>query len=239
MQNTWDPVHLYRKTLAEQEDGSVTLASIGFLENVISPASLSSRLLADISQLSGLLNSTADHYSSLSGPELIAAKVTSLIVMGGEYPSGSEYNFYGDNPFATAHVINGWPGRITYCGFELGLGITSGARLSVEAPAEDPVAAAYRWYAGYNTSTFSWDPLTVLYACQGLGNVFQYANVFGYNHVYPNGSNAWVYDETRTDQHWLKLKVSNVTAGEELDRLYLEGSQHVSLSSTVRGVSEC
>ena len=228
MNKTLDPVHLYRKTLAEQQDGSVTLASIGFFENVISHASLSSHALTDISQLSGLLNSTADHYSSLSGPELIAAKVTSLVVMGGEYPSGSEYNFYGDNPVATAHVINGWQGRIVYCGFELGLEITSGARLSVEAPTEDPVAAAYRWYAGYNTSTFSWDPLTVLYACQGLGSLFQYANVFGYNYVYPNGSNKLVYDETRTDQHWLKLKVSNVTAGEELDRLYLEGSQHVS-----------
>lgn len=30
----WKPVDLYRKTLSEQEDGSVTIASIGFFENV-------------------------------------------------------------------------------------------------------------------------------------------------------------------------------------------------------------
>jgi hypothetical protein len=30
----WRPVDLYRKTLSEQEDGSVTIASIGFFENV-------------------------------------------------------------------------------------------------------------------------------------------------------------------------------------------------------------
>ncbi len=30
----WEPVDLYRKTLSEQVDGSVTIASIGFLENV-------------------------------------------------------------------------------------------------------------------------------------------------------------------------------------------------------------
>jgi len=30
----WMPVDLYRKILSEQEDGSVTIASIGFLENV-------------------------------------------------------------------------------------------------------------------------------------------------------------------------------------------------------------
>src|SRR5207247_8295636 len=32
----WEPLDLYRKMLAEQEDGSVTIASIGFLENVCS-----------------------------------------------------------------------------------------------------------------------------------------------------------------------------------------------------------
>jgi hypothetical protein len=30
----WRPVDLYRKTLSEQEDGSVTIASIGFFDNV-------------------------------------------------------------------------------------------------------------------------------------------------------------------------------------------------------------
>lgn len=30
----WEPVGLYRKILSEQEDGSVTIGSIGFLENV-------------------------------------------------------------------------------------------------------------------------------------------------------------------------------------------------------------
>lgn len=30
----WDPVALYRKVLSEAEDGSVTIASIGFLDNV-------------------------------------------------------------------------------------------------------------------------------------------------------------------------------------------------------------
>lgn len=38
----WEPVDLYRKTLADQENGSVTIASIGFLENV---GSLNSSLL--------------------------------------------------------------------------------------------------------------------------------------------------------------------------------------------------
>lgn len=34
----WDPVTLYRKRLAEAADGSVTVVSIGFFENVSEPA---------------------------------------------------------------------------------------------------------------------------------------------------------------------------------------------------------
>jgi hypothetical protein len=33
-EEAWDPVVLYRKLLSEAEDGSVTIASIGFLDNV-------------------------------------------------------------------------------------------------------------------------------------------------------------------------------------------------------------
>lgn len=165
----------------------------------------------------------------MSGPELIAAKVSELVIMGGEYPSGREYNFWGDNPIATAHVVNNWKGRITYSGLELGVNVMSGASLTVEGPENDPVRAAYRWYVGYNTSRQSWDPLTILYACHGLGGMFEYANGFGYNHVFLDGSNAWVYDQAKADQHWLRLKVDNVTAGRELDRMFLRGTRSASL----------
>ncbi|OJD38102.1 inosine uridine-preferring nucleoside hydrolase [Diplodia corticola] len=203
----WDPVSLYRKVLAEQEDESVTIVSVGFFEN-----------------LSGLLNSTADGHSSSSGLELVQTKVSELVIMGGGYPSGFEFNFHGSNSSLTAHVVNNWPGKMTFSGSELGGNVSSGATLTVKAPAGDPAAAAYRWYTGYNVSRFSWDPLTVLYACDGLGHLFEYANEFGYNYVHPNGSNDWVYDETATKQHWLQLKVDNETAARELDRRFLEGA---------------
>lgn len=148
----------------------------------------------------------------------------------------------GSNSSLTAHVVNNWPGKMTFSGMglsppsahlciahtttgsELGGNVTSGASMTVKAPAGDPVAAAYRWYTGYNVSRFSWDPLTVLYACEGLGDLFGYANEFGYNHVHPNGSNEWVYDETETKQHWLQLRVDNETAARKIDRLFLEGA---------------
>lgn len=33
-EKAWEPAKLYRKALAEAEDGSVTIASVGFLDNV-------------------------------------------------------------------------------------------------------------------------------------------------------------------------------------------------------------
>jgi hypothetical protein len=77
---------------------------------------------------------------------LVATKVSELVIMGGEYPSGHEYNFAGYNATATAEVVNSWPGRVTFSGFEMGKDVYSGARLMVEGPVEDPVNAAYRWY---------------------------------------------------------------------------------------------
>ncbi|KAI3331775.1 inosine/uridine-preferring nucleoside hydrolase [Xylariaceae sp. AK1471] len=209
VEDAWDPVALYRRVLADAEDRSVTIASIGFLEN-----------------LSGLLNSTADRFSPLAGPDLITTKVAELVVMGGEYPSGHEFNFWGDNPLTTAHVVRSWPGEVVFSGFEMGINVSSGSRLITQGPSDDPVRHAYLWYT-YGNPRSSWDPLTLLYALDGLGDVFEYANEYWYNHVYPNGSNKWIYDDKITSQRFLKLAVSNATAAEKLDRLFLDGAWSV------------
>lgn len=119
---------------------------------------------------------------------------------------------------------------MTFSGNEMGSQVLSGASLSLKGPTNDPVRAAYNWYAGYNSSRFSWDPLTMLYACVGLGDLFDYAVNFGYNHVFPNGSNAWVYDQGQTNQRWLELKSDKETAGRTLDMLFLKGAESVQQS---------
>ncbi|KAK0385670.1 hypothetical protein NLU13_6847 [Sarocladium strictum] len=210
-EGTEEAVALYRKVLAEAEDGSVTICSIGFFNN-----------------LSGLLNSTADKYSDLDGPALIAAKVAELVIMGGQYPSGSEFNFFGDSPYHTAHVVNNWAGRMTFSGNEMGGNVYSGKGLLDNGPKNDPAKRAYFWY-NYGQPRESWDPLTVLYGVEGLGCMFEYEGEGGRNYVFPNGSNEWRYGEAgddgmRGEQRWLKLKVKNETGGAKLDELYLRGS---------------
>ncbi|KAK1621964.1 inosine/uridine-preferring nucleoside hydrolase [Colletotrichum phormii] len=195
-ENASDAVTVYRRILAEADE-PVTIVSIGFFEN-----------------LSALLNSTADAVSNLTGPALIASKVSEL------------FNFFGDNPSHTAHVVNNWKGRMVFCGTEVGSIVLSGAKLLAEGPLSDPVRQAYIYYNFYRPRE-SWDPLTVLYAMHGLGDIFEYGNTNGRNFVYANGSNEWVYDKNVTNQHWLNLRVDNVTAAAALDKLYLEGAWSV------------
>lgn len=137
--------------------------------------------------------------------------------------SGSEYNFAGETPLATYHVVNNWPGRMTFSGFALGDSITSGSSLAREAPSNSPILAAYRWSEGCDTAIKSWDPVTALYAITGLGDLFKYDVDYGYNHVFPNGSNTWIYDKRVTNQRWIELGdgVSNATVAEVLDEIYI------------------
>lgn len=144
--------------------------------------------------------------------------------MGGQYPSGWEYNFGGVDPQATAKVLDRWPRSIpiTYSGFELGNRILSGDRLADVSPSDSPILAAYQWYVGRcHTTRESWDPITVLYGILGLNGFaslgmrapFEYANENGYNRIIAgNGTNAWINDSSVSNQHWLKL-ANGVTEG--------------------------
>lgn len=211
------PVEMYRSVLAEATNSSINLISIGFLTN-----------LAD------LLRSPADNASALAGPALISAKVKELIVMGGEYPSGWEFNFGGYDPTSTAYVIDHWPKSvpITFSGGELGGDVYSGQRLRSHSPPDSPVLAAYQWYVGRcSTIRESWDPITTLYGILGLDGFaqlglkapFAFANRYGYNSITAaNSSNAWVNDTTVTNQHWLKLAdgVTNSSVAWMLDSFF-------------------
>jgi inosine-uridine nucleoside N-ribohydrolase len=88
-----DALNIYRNILSKQSNHSVVIVSIGFLLN-----------------LNELINSKPDSLSSLNGKDLIKAKVKELVVMGGKYPEGKEYNFYfgGVGP-VTKGVIENWP----------------------------------------------------------------------------------------------------------------------------------
>ena len=196
------PVELYREILASAQNNSLHIISIGFLTNIAE-----------------LLRSEADHVSPLSGLELVTAKVSKLIIMGGRYPSGWEYNFGGSDPDSTAYVLSQWPKTVavTYSGGELGGSIYSGRRplMATSSYNESLTVSAYQWYVGRGSvERETWDPITVLYGILGIDGFgklgvlppLKYANENGFNHITAsNGTNSWINDTTVTNQHWLAL----------------------------------
>ncbi|KAI9037476.1 inosine/uridine-preferring nucleoside hydrolase [Aspergillus affinis] len=124
----YDPVRLYRQSLARAKPHGVKIASIGLLDN-----------LAD------LLDSPGDRISNMTGYELVRQKVNDLVIMGGEYPSGLEDNSRR-SPGAAAKVVLDWPSKIVFSGSELGRDVFSGAKFTTQGNASDPVRTAYEWY---------------------------------------------------------------------------------------------
>lgn len=129
---------MYRRVLRAQPDGSVTIVSVGFLNNL--------------------------HDLLRSDGELVRAKVRKLVLMGGVRNDG--FNFVRHNLAGqTQHVLTHWPTPIVVS--QEGADIRTGAGLR-DAPAENPVREAYRlWWRGEVKSRSSWDQLAVLYGVRG------------------------------------------------------------------------
>ncbi|WP_202947220.1 nucleoside hydrolase [Zavarzinella formosa] len=149
-----DAVTVLRKVLADQPDGSVVIAQVGFATN-----------------LARLLESPADTVSPLTGKELAAKKVKFVSAMFGAYKVGGqnahrEYNVTEDLPAAKKFVAD-WPTPIVFSGFEVGQTVTYPS-VSIEKDfsyaKHHPLAEAYRRYSPPPHDRPCWDLTSVLYA---------------------------------------------------------------------------
>lgn len=147
-------LEVHRRALERAADGSVTVVSLGFFHN-----------------LDALLASPPDAESPLSGLELVRRKVSSLVVMGGWFPAGIEFNV-AESPRVARRVIQNWPTPSLFLGWEVGVEVITGRTLSLRS-GTDPVAAAYRAFTGAGAGRESWDPLTVQLAVEGPGRSFR------------------------------------------------------------------
>ena len=136
-------LELYLQVLSEQPDNSVTIISVGFLNN------LYDLLKAD--------------------PDLVAQKVTQLVVMA--VLIDDPYNTVRHGLIdKSEYVIHNWPTPLVIS--QHGESVHTGARLS-ETPAENPVREAfYQRFNGQYKGRSSWDQLAVLYGVRGLGDYF-------------------------------------------------------------------
>lgn len=200
---------VYRRVLASQPDHSVKLVSIGFLVN-----------------LDELLASQPDQFSPLAGPDLIRAKVNELVVMGGKYPQGREYNFFfGGTHTAAKRVVDGWPAEIplAFSGYEVGEAIISGKTYKQTLPDGPLRLALLKQYSALDKGRFSWDETAVLYAVRGLAyqGVTYWKLHTGHNVVdAKDGSNKWS-DTPDRNQAYLLLAQPPARIAQALEELVL------------------
>ena len=141
-----DAFDIYRRALAAQPDGSVTICSIGALSN-----------LAELWR---------------RAPGLVRQKVRRLVVMAGQFPrSPRPETNAAIHPAATKLVAEQWPTEIVWHGWEVGNALITGAALK-QTPATNPVRRAYELKPFGKRPAIeggqpSWDQGAALYAVRG------------------------------------------------------------------------
>jgi len=154
----------YRTKLAAAADNSVVIVTTGYLISI-----------------SNLLDSPADGISSLTGMELVAAKVNTIFVVDNFYPdqpnSNVSYN-PGSHPQSWKNVIENAPCKIIFSGAELGVSISIGAPVKIpEDYTTNPFRYAY-YIQGGSMKRPTWGVLPQLIAAYGLNEKFILSHPF-------------------------------------------------------------
>lgn len=137
-----EAVAVYKHLLKTQDDNSVIIISVGFLNNLYN-------LLKDP-----------------EGFELIKRKVKLLTIMGGLH--NDDFNFVRHELMnQSQYVIENWPGTLVTT--HVGGDMITGETLTSTTPVNNPVRRAFEleWHQGPNIGRSSWDQVTVLYAAFG------------------------------------------------------------------------
>jgi len=196
----------YRKVLAAAEDNSVKIAAIGFPTNI-----------------RNLLESPADDISPLTGYDLVAAKVKTVVWQGGWYPPihgwgaatfnwacGSgfycEDNIY-DHCYGAGEVgVNGMPPNVEMVYTDIGDEVIAGRDLSYCADYDNPCRVALEDQQGFGNGRCAWDLVAVLHAIRPDNR--DYYSISGEGDGRCNvdffGANTW-QDGDISGHSWLTL----------------------------------
>ncbi|WP_256009859.1 nucleoside hydrolase [Desertivirga xinjiangensis] len=184
-----DATTVYRELLSRAKDSSVVIVAVGFLTN-----------------LSNLLHSKKDRFSDLSGYDLVIKKVKHVVSMAGRFPEGREYNIYKDT-VAAIDVVNNWPTKIIWSGWEIGNEIRTGLKLISNkqlnsSPVKDVFSLAIPMAKGDSLGRMSWDQTAVLVGVRGLAPFFNTRR--GRMLISTNGKNYW--QENQNGKHYYLTK---------------------------------
>ncbi|KAI1404757.1 hypothetical protein F4819DRAFT_446240 [Hypoxylon fuscum] len=204
--NTPDPVSSYRYLLSTSANNSITIAVIGFYNNMFQ-----------------LMNSGPDQLSPLTGAELLVSKVREIVVQANDV--GLSYNTGTFDPQYAAAFLNWWPGALTFASDEVGANTLLGARLTTERdPASNPLSFAFAANVGVGRTHPVWDAVAVYYAVCGLDDAFRWKYAHGGRATLDGEAFATWEDgsaETPGTQNSIQFVGSNETFAERLEGVLL------------------
>lgn len=177
-----EAVKVYRKALAASPDHSVHIASIGITTN-----------------MRDLVLSKPDEYSSLTGVELIAKKVSLVVWMDMMYNFGCAQAATDDwlGPSAGCHgsaqaAVMNWPGSVQQIFSSVGGDILHGGWLDGCGLDGNPYRQAFDDWGVGGTGRSSWDPIAVMIAVRGASGVHAVQiDEGGYMEVAVSGKETW------------------------------------------------
>ncbi len=193
-----DAVELYLDILAKQPDKSVTIITVGEMTN-----------------LSKLMDAPAKD-ARPAGMELIRAKVTQWVCMGGNFigsPARDDLKL-GNNNFtlnapATLDAVTRWPTPVVFVGREVASvpsGLKIGANLD-KTPAHNPVRIAYEaYFGGKPKDRHVADPATVLFAVRGQRDYWNLHDT-GHMALNPDMTFEWKEQPNRDQAYLLKKEI--------------------------------
>ncbi|KAI0835498.1 hypothetical protein F5Y06DRAFT_276457 [Hypoxylon sp. FL0890] len=208
--HTPDPVSSYRYLLSTSADNSITIAVIGFFDNLFH-----------------LLNSGPDQISPYTGAELLTSKVRQLIVQANE--QGFSYNTNTHNSTFAQTVLNSWPGRLTFVSDDVAENTVLGSRITTELDVtKNPIGYALRTSIGYGQKHPVWDAVALYYAICSLDDIFTWKYSHG-GRVTLNGSAFASWEDATAAgnttgpglQNSIKFRISNATFAERLEDILL------------------
>ena len=215
-----DANEVYRRVLAAQPDGSVTICSVGFLTN-----------------MRRLLETKGDAISPLDGKALVAKKVKLWVAMACQYPSGKEYNSMWDAESSRIALEN-WPTPVVFSDFQYGRDCFAGRAVAEAAdmgrtPVRDVFAGNIpsREEVRSNSAKFlqqhfgmggraAWDETAVLVAVRGIEPYFN-AERGTYRMVGSDGADEWAPDAENGPHLRITEKLSKAEVGRVIDELIL------------------
>lgn len=142
-----DYLKVQRQTLAAAADNSIVYLTTG-----------------DLNSVRGLLQSTPDGYSGLSGVALVAQKVSCFMCVAGNWPTGPKVSDFGQSTgrsLCSAYVLSNWPSSvpIVFVPINQGTSVMTGANVMENLSTNNPARYGWNlWSQGTFGNTSSTNP---------------------------------------------------------------------------------